>query len=99
MGLKGALTREQAVAITGESAVAAVERLNCEPTGRLGYNGAQQGDALCEWSASVRCVDSEGSPLTLLVYYYTTNAQDRIMTECEGDGSVIEWEIEGYEVL
>ncbi len=99
MSMKGNLTREQAVAIMGEEAMKAVEAKNCEPTNRVGYNGACQNDNLCEWSASVGCEDANGSERSLVAYYYTTNEQDQIMAENSGDGSCIDWEIAGYEVL
>ena len=98
MSTKGNLTREQAVAIVGAEAVEKVERENCEPTNRVGYNGACQGDAFCEWSASVRAKNQDGDDVTLLAYYYTSNEDDRIMAENDGDGSYITWEIAGYEV-
>ena len=99
MSTKGNLTREQAVAIVGEEATKAVEAKNCEPTNRVGYNGACQGDAFCEWSASVSATNTDGDDVTLVAYYYTTNEQDQIMAENSGDGSYIDWEIAGYEVL
>lgn len=99
MSTKGNLTREQAVAIVGEEAMKAVEAKNCEPTNRVGCNGACQGDELCEWSASVACQDKDGNECSLVAYYYTTNEQDQIMAENSGDGSYIDWEIAGYEVL
>jgi len=95
---KGNLSREQAVEIVGEAAVDAVERKNCEPTGRVGYNGACQGNEECEWSASVACNDGDGLDVTLTAYYYTTNEQDQLMAECDGDGSVIDWEINGFSI-
>ena len=95
---KGNMTREQALAAVSAQAVDAVERKNCEPTGRVGYNGACQGDALCEWSASVRCKDKDGNDCTLAAYYYTTNEQDEVMAANSGDGSYIDWEIAGYEI-
>lgn len=97
--LRGNLTRDQAAAIVGIAAVAAVERENCEPTGRVGYNGACQNDNLCEWSACVRCEDLNGNSCWLEAYYYTTNEQDQEMADADGDGSVIDWEIAGYEVI
>lgn len=91
---KGNLTREQAVEEVGEEAVKAVEAKNCEPTNRVGYNGACQGDASCEWSASVRVGD-----VVLTAYYYTNNEQDAAMAAQDGDGSAIDWEIAGYEIV
>lgn len=98
MSTQGELTREQAVAMAGEDAVDEVGRKNCEPTGRVGYNGKFQGDDWCEWSASVACQDKDGIDCVLTVYYYTDNEQDQIMADNSGDGSYIDWEIEGYEI-
>ena len=95
---KGNLTREEVVAALGEKAVDAVERKNCEPTNRVGYNGDCQGDDLCEWSASVVAQDADGDEVVLTAYYYTTNEQDQIMADNSGDGSYIDWEIEGFEI-
>lgn len=89
---KGNLSREQATAIVGEIAVLNVESENCEPTGRCGYNGSCQGDSLCEWSAGVRCEDKDGNDCTLVAYYYTTNEQDENI-------DLIDWEIEGFEII
>ena len=96
---KGNLTREQAVAIIGESSVSRAESANCEPTGRVGYNGACQGDDLCEWSASCLGEDTAGTECSVVVYYYTTNDQDDTMAAQDGDGTAIDWEIEGYEII
>lgn len=90
---KGNLTREQAVEIVGEIAVSKAEEKNCEPTNRVGYNGACQGDELTEWSASVAVGDD-----TLTVYYYTSNEDDQIMADNDGDGSYIDWVVAGYEI-
>ena len=99
MSTKGNLSREEAVTIIGERAVEAAESENCEPTGRVGYNGATQGDELCEWSASAPGEDEDGAQCSVIVYYYTTNEHEREMAESDGDGSVVEWEIEGYEIV
>lgn len=99
MSTKGRLTREQAVEIVGEAAVDKVEAENCEPTNRVGYNGACQNDGLCEWSASASCNDKDGNDRILVAYYYTTNEQDQTMVDADGDGSSIDWEIAGYEVV
>ena len=98
MSMKGKLTREQAVAIVGEAAVDDVESENCEPTNRVGYNGACHGNSLTEWSASKRCKDTNGIDVTLIAYYYTSNAQDRVIADT-GDAGFINWEIEGFEVV
>jgi len=91
---KGKLTREQAIEQVGLSTVERVENQNCEPTGRVGYNGAVQGDSETEWSASVRTSDG-----ILIVYYYTSLEDDECMAAQDGDGSAIDWEIAGYEIL
>ncbi|HQU89738.1 MAG TPA: hypothetical protein PK620_13390 [Denitromonas sp.] len=93
------MTREQAAEIVGVEAVDNVERQNCEPTGRVGFNGACQDDELCEWSASVICTDKDGNACCLTAYYYTSNDEDAIMAEHDGDGSYIDWEIDHYAVV
>ena len=94
---KGNLTRAQAVEQVGAIAVDAVDATNCEPTGRVGYNGAAQENSLTEWSASVACEGSDGCDCTLVAYYYTSNDDDAAMAE-SGDGSAITWTIRGYEI-
>jgi hypothetical protein len=96
MSTKGNLTREQAVAIVGEAAVAAAEAANCEPTNRVGYSGACQGDAEIEWSASASAKDQDGTACTVTAYYYTS--QEEI--DAAGDDlSNVDWVIAGYEVV
>jgi hypothetical protein len=95
--LKGNLTKDQAISIVGQNAVDAVERENCEPTNRVGYNGACQNNDLCEWSAGVSCKTKDGNDRILLAYYYTTNEQDDLIAET-GDAGSIDWIIEGYEI-
>ena len=56
----GKLNREQAIRIVGEDAVNAVDRENCEPTSRLGYNGAMGGNESTEWRAAVDAQDANG---------------------------------------
>lgn len=96
--MQNQITREQAVEIVGEANVGRVERENCEPTGRVGVNGACQGDDLCEWSASVSCMDVDGIEATLVAYYYTTNEQDQLMADT-GDGGSIDWKVDHYAVI
>lgn len=96
---KGDLSREQAIDQVGLDAVNNVERKNCAPTNRVGYNGEHQGDDLTEWRASVTCKDNAGNDATLEVYYYTTNADDKVIADCDGDGSSIDWDIQGYEIV
>lgn len=47
----------------------------------------------------MRCQDKDGDACTLLAYYYTTNEQDQAMADSDGDGSAIDWEIAGYEIV
>ena len=91
---KGKLSRDQAVSIVGTKFVESVDAKNCEPTNRVGYNGACQNDEMTEWAASVNCGD-----VILTAYYYTTNEEDQTMADNDGDGSYIDWEIKGYEVV
>ena len=90
---KGNLSRNQAIQLAGIEAVKAVEAASCEPTNRVGYNGACQGDHLTEWAASVAVVDD-----TLTAYYYTSNEDDKTMSDNDCDGSYIDWQIAGYEL-
>jgi hypothetical protein len=85
---KGNLNRAQAVAEAGEAAVSRVESINCEPTNRVGYNGACQGDAEIEWRASTKITDG------ILEVYYYTDADD-----ADDEGMPSSWEIEGYEII
>lgn len=96
MTTKGSLTREQAVSIVGEDAVKSVERENCEPTGRVGFNGECQGDALIEWCAVTSAKTEDGDEVTLSVYYYTDRGDEKKANEAGWD--CISWEISGYEV-
>ena len=96
--MKSQLTREQAIQIAGIEAVEKVEAMGCEPTNRVGYNGAGHGDELTEWSASVKATDKDGTPVRLIAYYYTNNEEDQAMADAGSDGSVIDWEISHYSV-
>lgn len=93
---KGNLTREQAVAIVGEAAVSKAEATNCEPTNRVGYNGACQGDAEIEWSGSASVEDKDGTDCTVTAYYYTSQEE---INEAGDDLSNVNWTIAGYEVV
>lgn len=72
--------RDQAIAHIGLAHVEAVDRLNCEPTNRAGFNGSCQGDDSIEWSASLP-LELDGIPVTLTVYYYTDAEDEVIATE------------------
>ena len=74
--------RDQAIVGVGLANVEAVERLNCEPTNRVGFNGSCQGDDFIEWSASLR-LDIDGFLFTLTVYYYT-DAEDESVAASSG---------------
>jgi len=91
---KGTMTKEQAIAIVGVELVDKLDAENCGPTNRVGYNGACQGDDKTEHSASISLEDGR----VLMAYYYTSNEQDQVIAEANGDGSVIYWEITGYEI-
>lgn len=91
MSTKGNLTREQAVAQVGETAVISAESANCEPTGRLQTDG----DDRVEFSASVRCDDASGDDVVLTVYYYPTQEELDLAGDDLGN---VKWGIEGYEV-
>ena len=97
MSTKGNLNRKQAVAIIGEDVVSSAEGENCEPTGRVGYNGACQGDELTEWSASADGVDKDGTECSVRIYYYTTESDAKLAEET-GDWGSVNWKIAGYEV-
>lgn len=92
----GKLNREQAVAIMGEVLVDKLDYENCEPTGRLQTDG----DDCMEYSASLGGVAlDDGQHRTLIAYYYTTPEQEQQIAFAGGDGSAIDWEIEGYEIV
>lgn len=74
--------REKAIARVGVSNVESVERLNCEPTNRVGFNGSCQGDDFIEWAASL-LLELGGIPVTLTVYYYT-DAEDEVVATEQG---------------
>lgn len=93
---KGNLTREQAIELVGIKAVEAAEAKGCEPTNRVGYNGAMQGDDLIEWSSGASCEDKAGSECSVIAYYYTSQEE----VDAAGDDlSNVDWVIAGYEVI
>ena len=89
------LNREQAIVLVGIDAVKRVEKENCEPTNRVGFNGACQDDEKTEWSAATFAKDSDGDDVTLHAYYYTTNDEDDLISDT-GDGSSINWAISHF---
>jgi beta-glucanase (GH16 family) len=86
------LTREQAIEAAGLDAVNAVERISCDPTNIIGYNGSCQGDALIEWSA--RHALADGAVLT--AYYYTSAADEALADESGWDN--VDFDVAGYTV-
>lgn len=92
----GKLTRQQIVSLFGEEEVERLERESCEPTGRVGFLGAEHGDNFMEWKASIAVDHDTWS--TIDAIYYTSNEQDEIMAASDGDGSAIEWKIDHYRV-
>lgn len=92
------LTREQSIEIVGTEAVLAVESENCEPTCRVGFNGACQGDACTEWASCVSARDKNGCAVKLRAIYYTTTEQDKEISDHDCDGSYITWVIDHYSI-
>lgn len=90
MSTQGNLTREQAVTIVGAAALAKVNALNCEFTGRLQCDG----DTRDEFAASVRCEDIDGDECTLTAYYYQ-EADDVAAVESLDQ---LGWEVQGYAI-
>ena len=87
---KGKMTRDQAVAICGESVVDQVESKNCDFTGAL----MDAGDTAVEFAASVEFEDAEGYDKVLTVYYY----QEQESVDEVDDLDQLNWEIAGYEI-
>ena len=84
---KGDLTRLQAIEKIGIDAVEAVDRENCDFTGRVQTDG----DEGIEFSSSIE-VDGD----ILIAYFYQT--QDDL--DAAGDDlSNCNWEIAGYEIV
>ena len=90
---KGNLSREQAVKLFGEGIISKLEYQSCEPTSRLQTDG----DDSTEYTASVKVNHHDYD--YVVAYYYTTPEQEQRMADCDGDGSVIDWEIEGFEAV
>jgi hypothetical protein len=78
----------------GEEAIRKLDATNCEPTSRLQTDG----DTAEEWSAYIRTPDKSGERVTVEAYYYITPEQSQVMADHDGDGSSIDWTIEGYEI-
>ena len=92
---KGQYTREQAIDMVGIATIKELDEINCEPTSRCQCDG----DDSVEYSASIAAATiPDGLDCVVTAYYYTTPEQELIMAECDGDGSAIDWTIEGYEI-
>jgi hypothetical protein len=93
---KGTMTREQAIALVGESEVDRLERENCEPTSRCQTDG----DEAVEFSASIITKDTKGEDFTLVAYYYQDQESlDGPDGEGVEDLSNLDWEINGFEAI
>ena len=91
----GNLTREQAIELTGVRTMAALDSINCEPTGRC--DATLDMDGVEEYAASVKTTDHDnGDTMTLSAYYYPTKAE---LDAAGDDLGQVDWEIVGYEVL
>jgi hypothetical protein len=88
---KGQLTREQAIKQAGLKNVVRLDYENCEYTGRVQTDG----DDSVEFSASILFRDDDDLQCTLIAYYYQ---QDEDLEGVE-DLSMLDWEIEGYEIV
>lgn len=88
----GKLSREQVVALFGEEVISKLDAEPCEPTSRLQTDG----DDSIEYSATARVKHEDYTCVT--AYYYITPEQNQIMFNHDGDGSAIDWEIEGYDI-
>ena len=86
----GKLNRDEAIEIVGIEAVLRLEKVSCEPTNRVQCDG----DEAVEYAASVDC----GDDTVLTAYYYTTKEEEQAIADADGDGSVIEWHIHGFEI-
>ncbi len=91
MSTKGNLSREQAVAIVGETAVLAAEADNCDYTNRL----MPDNDSRVEFVGAAKATDRDGIPCTVRAYYYQETSA---LAECDDLGA-LDWTIEGYEVV
>lgn len=94
------MTRDEAIKAVGIEAVEAVERINCEPTNRVGYNGNTQNDPTIEWEATYQLPENADEYDHISAYYYTdADETDRIAEETGGDLSGLDWTIDHYEIV
>lgn len=89
------MTREELVALVGEANVHAVESINCEMTNKVGFNGGCMGDETIEWRAAFDCLDLAGEPVSIEVFYYTTQADEDTAEETE-DWSAVTFDPHHY---
>lgn len=90
----GKLTRDEAIAVVGAEAISKLDGINCEPTSRLQTDG----DDSVEWSVYILTPNKSGERVTVEAYYYLTPDQMQTMAERDGDGSSVDWVVEGYEI-
>lgn len=89
---KGNLTQAEAIEIVGSDAVKHVQNANCDFTNRVQTDG----DDSVEFSAEVKCKDTEDRNVTLVAYYYQT---PDALDAAGDDLSNLEWQVAGYEVI
>ena len=87
-------TREEIITLVGEAAVARLDRENCEPTNRTGYNGAAAGNEQIEWAATVRVDHDDYERLT--AYYYTNASDEARVADFGGDWGSVDFVIDHY---
>lgn len=90
---KGTLTRDQVVEIMGVEAVKRLDKMSCDFTNRVGYNGSCQGDAEVEFAASISATDKTGCDAILTAYYY----QDAVSVDKHDLGD-LDWQVHGYAI-
>ena len=88
---KGKLTRAEAIKIAGFDAVNRLDGENCDFSNRVQTDG----DTAVEFEASVEFVDEDGTECCLIAYYY----QEQDDLAGVEDLSLLDWDIEGYEVI
>ena len=91
----GQLTRAEVVDMAGEDMISALDKAECDYTGRLQTDG----DDGVEFSSSVSGTARDGEGITVLAYYYQAPSD---LTDDDGDGvdhSLLDWVVCGYEVV
>ena len=91
----GQLTRAEAVEIAGEDMISALDKADCDYTGRLQTDG----DDSVEFSASVSGTARDGESITVIAYY---DQDPSDLTDDYGEGvdhSLLDWVVYGYEVI